>query len=128
MTTQAQTQTRSFSMPRILLHIEGLAVFIASILLYRQLDLAWWLYPLLLLVPDVVMVGYFMGNEWGARIYNIGHLYALPITLGLLAMFFGWTLGMGLAIIWIGHIGMDRTVGYGFKYPTAFKETHFNRI
>jgi hypothetical protein len=117
-----------FSLPRILLHLEGAAVFIASMVLFGRLDLAWWLYPLLLLAPDIFAAGYLMGNVWGARIYNIGHLYALPITLGLLALFSNWTLGMGLALIWIGHIGMDRMVGYGFKYPSAFKDTHLNRV
>lgn len=127
MTSQTQVQKTQLSEPRIMLHIEGAGVLIASIILYAQVDLAWWIYPLLLLAPDVFMVGYLLGNEWGARIYNIGHLYAVPIALGLLALLTSWTFGMGLAIIWIGHIGMDRAVGYGFKYPANFKETHLNR-
>jgi hypothetical protein len=33
-----------------------------------------------------------------------------------------------LALIWLGHIGMDRALGYGLKYPTAFKDTHLDRV
>jgi hypothetical protein len=33
-----------------------------------------------------------------------------------------------LALIWSAHIGIDRLLGYGLKYPTAFKETHLGRV
>jgi hypothetical protein len=26
------------------------------------------------------------------------------------------------------HIGVDRAVGYGLKYPTGFKDTHLQRV
>jgi hypothetical protein len=29
-----------------------------------------------------------------------------------------------LALIWLAHIGLDRALGYGLKYPTAFRHTH----
>jgi Domain of unknown function (DUF4260) len=35
---------------------------------------------------------------------------------------------MAVALIWFAHIGMDRTVGYGLKYPTSFKDTHLQRV
>jgi hypothetical protein len=111
-----------------MLHLEGAGVFIATIALFAQVDLAWWLYPLLLLVPDVFAIGYLINTIWGARIYNIGHLYVLPLALGIFALFTSWTLGMGLALIWVGHIGMDRMLGYGMKYPENFKETHLGRV
>jgi hypothetical protein len=25
-------------------------------------------------------------------------------------------------------IGVDRTIGYGLKYPTGFKDTHLQRV
>ena len=28
-----------------------------------------------------------------------------------------------LALIWLAHIGADRLLGYGLKYPTAFTDT-----
>jgi len=33
-----------------------------------------------------------------------------------------------LALIWLTHIGVDRAVGYGLKYPSGFKETHLQRV
>jgi hypothetical protein len=40
----------------------------------------------------------------------------------------GNSLALSLALIWLAHIGMDRMVGYGLKYPTAFKDTHLSRV
>ena len=31
-----------------------------------------------------------------------------------------------LSLIWIAHLGFDRMLGYGLKYPTRFKGTHLN--
>lgn len=31
-------------------------------------------------------------------------------------------------LIWIAHIGFDRTLGYGLKYDSGFKFTHLGRI
>jgi Domain of unknown function (DUF4260) len=36
--------------------------------------------------------------------------------------------GLALAAIWALHIGVDRMLGYGLKYPTAFKDTRLQRI
>jgi hypothetical protein len=33
---------------------------------------------------------------------------------------------LGLSVV--RHIGMDRTIGYGLKYPTAFGDTHLGRV
>lgn len=35
---------------------------------------------------------------------------------------------MGLGAIWLAHLGMDRLLGYGFKLPTGFKDTHLGQI
>ena len=31
-------------------------------------------------------------------------------------------------LIWLTHIGVDRLVGYGLKYPTDLKRTHLQRV
>jgi hypothetical protein len=31
-----------------------------------------------------------------------------------------------LALIWFAHIGFDRLLGFGLKYPTRFKDTHLD--
>jgi hypothetical protein len=30
-------------------------------------------------------------------------------------------------LIWTSHIGFDRLLGYGLKYPTRFNDTHLQR-
>jgi hypothetical protein len=31
-------------------------------------------------------------------------------------------------LIWLAHIGGDRALGYGLKYPTGFEDTHLQRV
>lgn len=31
-----------------------------------------------------------------------------------------------LSLIWVAHIGCDRMLEFGLKYPTRFKDTHLN--
>jgi Domain of unknown function (DUF4260) len=88
----------------------------------------WPWFVVLLLAPDVSMVGYLQGPHLGAITYNVAHNWATG----------GLVLGLGLAlnvpglalagIILIAHTGLDRTLGYGLKYPTAFQDTHLGRI
>jgi hypothetical protein len=33
-----------------------------------------------------------------------------------------------LPLVWGAHIGFDRVLGYGLKYPTSFGDTHLGRI
>jgi hypothetical protein len=117
-----------FSMPRILLSLEGLTLFIGSIVLYAYYGGTWWLFLLLLLSPDLAMLGYLLNTRIGAMSYNLIHTTVLPLSLAIASLLLGWTLGLQLALIWFAHIGMDRTVGYGLKYSTNFKETHLNRV
>lgn len=114
-------------MPRILLHSEGLALFVAAVLLYAHLRGDGLLFVLLLFVPDAAMIGYMANPRLGSITYNAVHTLTAPIVFGLLALAAGWQLGIGLALIWLAHIGMDRALGYGLKYPTAFHDTHFQR-
>jgi hypothetical protein len=64
----------------------------------------------------------------GAVAYDALHTEVFPIALGVAGVAAGSELPAQLALIWLGHIGMDRTLGYGLKYPTAFKDTHLNRV
>jgi hypothetical protein len=35
---------------------------------------------------------------------------------------------MPIALIWVNHIGVDRLLGYGLKYPAGFGWTHLGRM
>ena len=115
-------------LPRLLLHAEGAAVFVAATVLFFDGDHAWWLYPLLILAPDLSMVGYAAGARAGALVYDIVHTYVFPVTLGAVGVVADANALVGLALIWLAHIGADRALGYGLKYPTGFKDSHLQRV
>ena len=110
------------------LRAEGLAVFASGLAGFLFLGLPWWAFVLLLLVPDVSMVGYLRGPGVGAIVYNVAHDLATGLAVA----------GAGLAIssvplaaagaILVAHSGMDRLAGYGLKFPSSFQDTHLGRI
>jgi hypothetical protein len=110
-----------------LLQLEGLVMFIVTLAVYYHLRLDGWLFAILLLSPDLAMIGYLRSPEFGAWTYNLAHNYALAVAFTALAFFGNWTLGLALGLIWIAHISMDRAVGYGLKYPTSFGDTHLGK-
>jgi Domain of unknown function (DUF4260) len=111
--------------PRRWLRLDGAVLFVASILLFRLTHQPWWIYPVLLFVPDIFMLGYLRSTTVGALFYNVGHTYLLPA----LTILFGWhshhVLVLAIGIIWLGF---DRFAGYGLKYDTDFKHTHLGNL
>lgn len=113
--------------PGAMLRVEGAALLLASVALYWVNGGSWLLFVLLLLTPDLSMLGHLAGVRKGAVVYNVFHAYPLPAALALFGVFSGSAMALSLALIWLAHIGVDRIVGYGLKYPTGFKDTHLNR-
>ena len=66
--------------------------------------------------------------EFGAAVYNAAHTTLGPIALASVGVLADTDWCVQLALIWLAHIGLDRLLGYGLKYPTAFKDTHLNRV
>ena len=127
--TQQETMTDlAIARPRILLRLEGAAVLALVVAGYRASGGNWWLFALLLLAPDLAAIGYLAGNRVGAATYNLVHTYVLPLALLGYGLRGASPLALSLALIWLAHIGMDRAVGYGLKYATAFKDTHLGRV
>ena len=62
-----------------LLKLEEAFMFGLSIFLFSKLDYVWWWYPVLILAPDLSMVGYLMNTHVGAMTYNFIHHKALGI-------------------------------------------------
>lgn len=114
--------------PRSLLRLEGLTVFAVSTYAFVTLDGQWWLYLLLILAPDLGMLGYLVDTPFGARTYNAAHTYVTPLVLAALGWWAGVTLLTLAALVWIAHIGIDRAIGYGLKYSTAFDDTHLDGL
>lgn len=118
----------NISAPKVILHLEGLVLLATTIVFYARLDFAWSLFWLLLLSPDLSLVPYLINRNWGTHVYNVMHTLALPAMLIAYAFATDWTIGIQLALIWLAHIGMDRSVGYGLKYNDSFGDTHLRKV
>jgi hypothetical protein len=112
----------------LLLRAEHVAIFVAGVITYVALGGSWLLLLPVLLAIDVSMVGYLAGPRLGAITYNAGH----NLVVALAALGIGWWAGLGwlqlLSALWVGHVGMDRSLGYGLKLPSDFRDTHLGRI
>ncbi|MGE1060927.1 DUF4260 family protein, partial [Bacillus sp. GMa5/1] len=71
-------------MEKIIIHLEGVIVFIAAIYMYALNEFSWLIFLLLLLVPDVSMLAYLINNQIGAQVYNLFHTYIVSISLILI--------------------------------------------
>jgi hypothetical protein len=114
--------------PKILLHVEGALLLAASVFFYARLSGDWLLFAVLLLAPDLSMLGYLAGPRIGAMCYNAIHVYLLPTLLAAYGGFLANPFALSLALVWFAHLGGDRMLGFGLKYPTAFRDTHLDRL
>jgi hypothetical protein len=110
------------------LRLEGLTALTLSVLLYTYHGQGWLLFGILLLAPDLSMLGYMRGPRIGAVVYNLFHSYTAPLLLAASAHLGGWPSALAVALIWVAHIGLDRMLGYGLKLPTSFRDTHLGQI
>jgi hypothetical protein len=111
-----------------LLRLEGLVLLVASVVAYRAMGGSWLLFALLLLVPDVALVGYAAGPRIGALAYNALHTYLGPAALGALASFGVIPNAWPVGVIWLAQIGMDRALGLGLKFANGFQSTHLGQV
>jgi hypothetical protein len=116
------------SLPRLLLRSEGAIVALAAVILYFYADFPWWLLLVLALAPDISIAGFAAGQRVGTATYNVAHTYVLPVALGAVGVVVDGDLALQVALVWITHIGVDRAIGYGLKYPSGFKDTHLQRV
>ena len=114
--------------PRLLLQLEGLAIFAAAFVLYVEGDYSWLLFAILGLAPDLAFVAYAAGPRVGAAGYNLLHNLVLPLALGTYGIVGDSDAATAVALVWLAHIGVDRALGYGLKYPAEFKDTHLSRL
>jgi hypothetical protein len=113
------------SWPRHLLRLEGLCIFSSSIWAYQRFSSqSWYLFGIGLLAPDLAMAGYLRDTTLGAAVYNSAHTETAPLLLGVAGVVLEKPVVLGVAMIWLAHIGMDRMFGFGLKYGTAFGHTH----
>lgn len=112
----------------LLLRLEGLVALAGAVTAYYVLGGNWWVFALLLLAPDLSMLAALAGPHVASRAYNLAHTYAAPALLALFAWLAGISWLMPVAAVWVAHIGLDRMLGYGLKYPGSFERTHLGLI
>jgi len=115
-------------MNKKLIRIEGLVILALGTYLYFSFGYSWVIFLLLLMLPDLFMLGYAVSKKTGAYLYNFAHTFITPLILLLLGLAFSADSLIMIGIIWTVHIGMDRMMGYGLKYETDFKDTHIQRL
>lgn len=111
-----------------IIRLEELGQFVFSIYLFSLLPYEWYWFLILLLLPDLGMVGYIAGAKTGAFTYNLFHHKGVAIIIYLLGVYLQLPWLMLAGVILFGHSSMDRIFGYGLKYPDHFKNTHLGRL
>jgi len=109
-----------------MVRLEEFAFFIVSIYLFSLLSYPWWLFLVLILVPDLSMIGYIHSTKIGAIIYNFFHHRALSILIGAVGYYLGKEIFMLVGIIMFAHSSLDRVFDYGFKFFDDFKHSHLS--
>jgi hypothetical protein len=111
-----------------ILKLEELGMFLACVYTLYIFDATWWMYPVLLLGPDISMLGYLVGNKIGAWSYNIFHHKGIAVLLLITGVYANIDASFFTGVILLGHASMDRVAGYGLKYENGFKFTHLGEI
>ncbi len=111
-----------------ILKIEEGIQFLFGIYLFSLLPFAWWWFPVLILTPDIGMIGYLFGNKAGAFTYNLFHHKGIALAVYLLGVYLSSPICQLIGVILFAHSAMDRAVGYGLKYNKGFKFTHLGEI
>jgi len=124
---------------KTLLKLEEAAQFLACLLLLVMNGVPWWAYLLLVLGPDIGMLGYLVNTRVGAVTYNLFHHKGIALLVAAAALGSDFmTLALATAdisqvllltaIILYGHASMDRMFGYGLKFGDHFQHTHLGWI
>jgi hypothetical protein len=108
--------------------LEEVAMLGLSVVLFSQLSFAWWWFLVLILAPDLSMLGYAINTRVGAMAYNLFHHKAVAIVVYIAGLYLKNEVVQLTGIILFGHSSMDRMLGYGLKYEDSFQHTHLGMI
>jgi hypothetical protein len=113
---------------RIILRLEGLGILILALAANSKWGIDWRNFALFFFAPDISMLGYFAGPRIGAVAYNSGHSYLGGMVCIALGVLLPVPILLDVGILWLAHIGFDRSLGYGLKYSSGFKHTHLGTL
>ena len=112
---------------RLILRAEGLAMALVSAALLWQSGPSLATVAIVLVAPDLTIGAYLLGPVVGAAAYNAAHATIGPLLLGGAGLFGGSRITVEVALLWLTHVGVDRTLGFGLKHRTGFEDTHLTR-
>ncbi|WP_240620512.1 DUF4260 family protein [Limnohabitans planktonicus] len=108
-----------------ILRAEGLVCLLLACVLYQVQGFSWLEFGIWFLLPDVAILAYVLGNErLGMWAYNLTHSTVGAGLLAVLGLALNAPLFLQAALIWFAHIGFDRALGFGLKFPLGFRVTH----
>ena len=118
-----------------LLKLEELAQFLLVLFALYTALASWWVFLLLLIGPDISMLGYLVNTRIGAVAYNLFHHKGVAILVIMLAQVMRYGLIgdcsdelMTIGLVLYGHASLDRIFGYGLKFGDSFRHTHLGWI
>jgi len=107
------------------LRAEGLVSLLLACVLYQVQGFSWLQFGLCFFLPDVAILVYvFVDDHIGMWAYNLTHNSVGPGLLAVLGLATDFAMLLQAALIWFAHIGFDRALGYGLKFPLGFRVTH----
>ena len=113
---------------KTLIRLEELLLAVLAAYLFLGLDYAWWWYPILLLAPDLAVIGYLGGPRVGAVTYNLAHHKGVAVMLIVVGTYFQISALQLAGLVILGHSSLDRVLGYGLKYSDSFQYSHLGMI
>lgn len=118
-----------------LLKLEELAQLLLVLFALHTAHSSWWVFLLLLIGPDISMLGYLVNTRVGAGAYNLFHHKGVAILAIMLAQVMRHGLIgdcsdelMAIGLVLYGHASLDRIFGYGLKFGDSFQHTHLGWI
>lgn len=115
--------------PTHALRLEGLALALGGAGTYVAVGGDLLMFVVLVLLPDLSIAGYLAGPQLGSIAYNVVHALTLPVALLGWGLLTGSEIAVLVGLAWIAHVGADRAIGLGLKYPdAAFRDTHLQRV
>ena len=107
--------------------LESFFVLLSLVFIYfYALHYSWLTLLIFLFFPDIFMFGYLFNPKIGAYIYNLAHNLIITSLVLIAALVFQQSFLLQLTLIWLIHIFMDRSFGFGLKYYDDFKHTHLS--
>ena len=113
--------------PQLILCLEGFCLLAGSLWAFQVQHAGWASFAVLFFAPDLSMLGYLVNPKIGAAAYNAARTTVVCGPLAVYGDLSGFSVALAMGLIGLTHVGFDRLLGYGLKYPLGFGYTHLGR-